>query len=89
MQKSKIQIILKLVLGIILFIVLGFLLLIGFYVYMIYGIHPSDEESGGLACEYDNNLNVTKAETHIIKDGKRVITPADPSLCKYDPSDFQ
>lgn len=68
--------------------VLLFAGLIVFYVWMIYGIHPSDEGTGGLSCEYDKNYRVTKAEMIVIKDGKRVITPADPVLCKYNPNDF-
>ena len=67
---------------------LGFVCLIGFYIYMIYGIHPSDEGTGGLACEYDRNDHVTKAEMYRIQDGKRVITPVDPLLCQKQRADF-
>ena len=67
---------------------LGFVLLICFYIYMIYGIHASDEGSGGLACEYDRDYRVTKAEQYLIQDGKRVITPADPKLCQRSRADF-
>ena len=70
---------------------LGFVCMIGFYVYMIYGIHPSDEGMGGLACEYDRNDrndHVIKAEMYRIQDGKRVITPVDPLLCQKQRADF-
>ena len=67
---------------------LGFVFMIGFYLYMIYGIHPLDEGTGGLACEYDRNFQVTKAEMHRIQHGKRVITPVDPALCQRDRADF-
>ncbi|RKG30540.1 hypothetical protein D7V32_10945 [Acinetobacter tianfuensis] len=67
---------------------LGFVCMIGFYIYMIYGIHPSDEGSGGLACEYDRDFQVTKAEMYRIQDGKRVITSVDPILCEKSRADF-
>ena len=78
---------LKVAAWIVLIVCLGFALMIGFYIYMIYGIHPSDEGTGGLACEYDRNFQVTKAEMHWIQNGKRVITPVDPVLCQRDRSD--
>lgn len=60
----------------------GLVLLICFYIWMIYGIHPSDEGTSGLSCEYDKNLQVMKAEMYKIQDGKRVITTVDPLLCE-------
>lgn len=60
---------------------LGLFLLVSFYVWMIYGIHPSDEGSTGLACEYSQE-QVTRAELTMIKDSKRVVVSRDPSFCK-------
>lgn len=86
---NKINIILKVSFGIFATLVISAIAVICFYIWMIYGIHPSDEGSRGLACEYDKNYQVTKAEETVIRDGKRIISKADPSLCVYDPKNFQ
>lgn len=67
---------------------LGVLLLLVFYVWMIYGTHTSDEGQSSLACEYDQNFQVTKAEMMTIQNGKRVISKADPLLCEKDRNNF-
>lgn len=88
LKKNKINIILKVAFGIFATFVISAIAVICFYIWMIYGIHPSDEGSRGLACEYDQNYQVTKAEETLIQDGKRIISKADPSLCVYDPEKF-
>ena len=89
LKKNKINIILKVAFGIFATLVISAIAVICFYIWMIYGIHPSDEGSRSLACEYDQNYQVTKAEETVIQDGKMVVSKADPSLCVYDPEKFK
>lgn len=64
---------LKWLMYLILTALLALILLISFYVWMIYGIHPSDEGTGSVACEYDDKQkkNTSIVVTTII-DQKRV-----------------
>lgn len=82
------KVVLKWVLYLIFMTVLGMTLLFSFYIWMIYGIHSSDEGNKSLACEYDQNFQVTRAEMISIQEGKRVISQVDPLLCKKDRKDF-
>ena len=52
-QKILLKKIMKVLLSLGLFCIVGFAILIGFYIWMIYGIHPSDEGTGSVASEYD------------------------------------
>ena len=87
-MKHDVKTVLKGIMRLLLAGCLAFVFMICFYIYMIYGIHPSDEGSGGLACEYDRDFQVTKAEMYRIQDGKRVITSVDPILCEKSRADF-
>ena len=89
LKKNYINIILKVAFGIFAMIATSMIAVICLYIYMIYGIHPSDEGSRGLSCEYDKYYQVTRAEETVIQNGKRVVSKIDPSLCVYNPKNFQ
>lgn len=68
---------------------IGRALLLFFYVWMIYGTHTSDEGQSSLACEYDQNFQVTQAEITTIQNGEKVSFKAAPSLCEKDQNNFK
>lgn len=66
----------------ILICVLGFVGIIMLYVYMIYGIHPSDEGTRSVACTYDTHKKqYTSIEITTITNQERVITKGQESDC--------
>lgn len=77
--------ILKWLMYLILAALLALILLISFYVWMIYGIHPSDEGTRSVACEYDNKQKkYTSIVVTTIMDQKRVKTQGNASDCTTD-----
>ena len=75
-KKEIIKRIFKIGFGIVLFFILDFVILIGFYIWMIYGIHPSDEGTRSVACTYDSKQKqYTEIEITTIINQKRVKTP--------------
>ena len=58
----------------ILALLLSFIFFIGFYLYMIYGVHPSDEGKTSISCIWENGE--LTAERITIIQGKRVMTQA-------------
>ena len=63
----------------ILALLLSFIFFIGFYLYMIYGIHPSDEGKTSISCIWENGE--LTAERITIIQGKRVMTQAQAEDC--------
>lgn len=63
----------------ILALLLSFIFFIGFYLYMIYGIHPSDEGNITISCTWENGE--LTAERITIIQGKRVMTQAQAEDC--------
>ena len=63
----------------ILALLLSFIFFIGFYLYMIYGVHPSDEGKTSISCIWENGE--LTAERITIIQGKRVITQAQAEDC--------
>lgn len=81
-SKINFRKILKWLFYLILATLLGIILLFGFYGWIIYGIHPSDEGQRSVSCEYDTKRKVyTSIEIITIKAGKRVVTEGDEGLC--------
>lgn len=58
---------------------LAFVFFIGFYMYMIYGIHPSDEGNITISCTWENG-KLTTERTTIIQ-GKRVVSSGEVDDC--------
>ena len=58
---------------------LAFVFFIGFYLYMIYGIHPSDEGNITISCTWE--YGELTAERITIIQGKRVMTQAQAEDC--------
>ena len=82
LTKNILKEILKILLGIVLFFILGFAILIGFYIWMIYGIHPSDEGARSVACTYDSKKKkYTEIEITTIINQKRVKTQGTEADC--------
>lgn len=78
----KIKNVLKGVMYLIVAVILGIVLLLSFYVWMIYGIHPSDEGTRSVACQYNpQQKKYTSIVITTIIDQKRVITEGHPSDC--------
>lgn len=76
---------LKWLMYLILTTLLALILLISFYVWMIYGIHPSDEGTRSVACEYDDKQKkYTPIVVTTIIDQKRVKTKGNASHCAPD-----
>ena len=63
----------------ILALLLSFIFFIGFYLYMIYGVHPSDEGKTSISCIWENGE--LTAERITIIQGKRVMTQAQAEDC--------
>ena len=63
----------------ILAVLLSFIFFIGFYLYMIYGVHPSDEGKTSISCIWENGE--LTAERITIIQGKRVMTQAQAEDC--------
>ena len=63
----------------ILALLLSFIFFIGFYLYMIYGVHPSDEGKTSISCIWENG-ELTAEKITIIQ-GKRVMTQAQAEDC--------
>ena len=63
----------------ILALLLSFIFFIGFYLYMIYGVHPSDEGKTSISCIWENGE--LTAERITIIQGKRVMTQAHAEDC--------
>lgn len=63
----------------ILALLLSFIFFIGFYLYMIYGVHPSDEGNITISCTWENGE--LTAERITIIQGKRVMTQAQAEDC--------
>ena len=63
----------------ILALLLSFIFFIGFYLYMIYGVHPSDEGKTSISCICENGE--LTAERITIIQGKRVMTQAQAEDC--------
>ena len=63
----------------ILALLLCFIFFIGFYLYMIYGVHPSDEGKTSISCIWENGE--LTAERITIIQGKRVMTQAQAEDC--------
>ena len=63
----------------ILALLLSFIFFIGFYLYMIYGVHPSDEGKTSISCIWENGE--LTAERITIIQGKRVKTQAQAEDC--------
>ena len=63
----------------ILALLLSFIFFIGFYLYMIYGDHPSDEGKTSISCIWENGE--LTAERITIIQGKRVMTQAQAEDC--------
>ena len=63
----------------ILALLLSFIFFIGFYLYMIYGVHPSDEGKTSISCTWENGE--LTAERITIIQGKRVMTQAQAEDC--------
>ena len=63
----------------ILALLLSFICFIGFYLYMIYGVHPSDEGKTSISCIWENGE--LTAERITIIQGKRVMTQAQAEDC--------
>ena len=63
----------------ILALLLSFIFFIGFYLYMIYGVHPSDEGKTSISCMWENGE--LTAERITIIQGKRVMTQAQAEDC--------
>lgn len=81
-KKEIIKRIFKIGFGIVLFFILGSVMLIGFYIWMIYGIHPSDEGTRSVACTYDNKQKqYTEIEITTIINQKRVKTQGTEADC--------
>lgn len=81
MNKIFIRKLLKIILGLLITSLLGFVLLLCFYIYMIYGIHPSDEGNRQISCEYNSQNQLIKVEVTTIIDGKRIVTQGKASEC--------
>ena len=60
-------------------LLLSFIFFIGFYLYMIYGVHPSDEGKTSISCIWENGE--LTAERITIIQGKRVMTQAQAEDC--------
>ena len=63
----------------ILALLLSFIFFIGFYLYMMYGVHPSDEGKTSISCIWENGE--LTAERITIIQGKRVMTQAQAEDC--------
>ena len=63
----------------ILALLLSFIFFIGFYLYMIYRVHPSDEGKTSISCIWENGE--LTAERITIIQGKRVMTQAQAEDC--------
>ena len=63
----------------ILALLLSFIFFIGFYLYMIYCVHPSDEGKTSISCIWENGE--LTAERITIIQGKRVMTQAQAEDC--------
>ena len=63
----------------ILALLLSFIFFIGFYLYMLYGVHPSDEGKTSISCIWENGE--LTAERITIIQGKRVMTQAQAEDC--------
>ena len=63
----------------ILALLLSFIFFIGFYLYMIYGVHPFDEGKTSISCIWENGE--LTAERITIIQGKRVMTQAQAEDC--------
>ena len=63
----------------ILALLLSFIFFIGFYLYMIYGVHPSDEGKTSISCIWENGE--LTAERITIIQGERVMTQAQAEDC--------
>lgn len=63
----------------ILALLLSFIFFIGFYLYMIYGVHSSDEGKTSISCIWENGE--LTAERITIIQGKRVMTQAQAEDC--------
>ena len=63
----------------ILALLLSFIFFIGLYLYMIYGVHPSDEGKTSISCIWENGE--LTAERITIIQGKRVMTQAQAEDC--------
>lgn len=73
---------LKWLMYLILAALLGLVLLISFYVWMIYGIHPSDEGTRSVACTYDSKQKkYTEIEITTIINQERVKTQGTEADC--------
>ena len=58
-----------------------FCFFIGFYIYMIYGIHPSDEGNISISCTWENG-KLTTERTTIIQ-GERVVSSGEVDDCVH------
>ena len=62
-------------------LLLAFVFFIGFYIYMIYGIHPSDEGNISISCTWENS-KLTTERTTIIQ-GERVVSSGEVDDCVH------
>lgn len=82
MKKEYVIKVFKVLLGLVLFGIIGFVALICFYIYMIYGIHSSDEGTRSVACTYDpKQKQYTSIEITTIINQERVKTKGQESDC--------
>ena len=82
LKKNQINIILKVAFGIFATLVISAIAVICFYIWMIYGIHPSDEGARSVACTYDSKKKkYTEIEITTIINQKRVKTQGTEADC--------